>query len=448
MIKITKGLDIPISGAPTQSINDGPKVTRVALIGPDYNGMKPTMKVQVGDEVKCGQVLYECKKTPGVLYTSPAGGKIVDINRGERRAFQSIVVEISDNEEFIDFGPVAPENLATFGVDATREKLIQSGLWTSFRTRPFSKSPEIDSLPHSIFVTAMDTNPLAGNPELVIRENEMDFLHGLNVLSNLPETDVHLCKEAKAQLPACNNGKVKVQEFSGKHPAGLAGTHIHFIDPVSLNKTVWTIGYQDVIAIGKLFTTGKLYTERVVSLAGPKCKESKLYRTRLGANLSELKSGKLVEGKSRTISGSILDGRTAEGAFDFLGKFHNQVSVIADDAPREFMGWMSPGTDKYSVGRTFLSSLFRGKKFSLNTSENGSQRTMIPIGLYEKVMPLDILATQLLRAIDVQDMDDSQALGALELDEEDLALCTFVDPGKVDFGVRLREILTTIEKEG
>jgi Na+-transporting NADH:ubiquinone oxidoreductase subunit A len=447
MIKISKGLDIPIVGAPMQSITDGPKVTKVALIGADYNGMKPTMKVQVGDEVKCGQLLFEDKKVPGVLFTAPAGGKIVEINRGARRAFQSIVIEVSDNEQFVDFGAEAPENLASLGVEKTRAKLINSGLWTSFRTRPFSKSPAVDSLPNSIFVTAIDTNPLAGNPEIVIKQSEMDFLHGLNVLSNLTETSVHLCKQSGAVLPQSDNGKVKVHEFKGKHPAGLAGTHIHFIDPVGPNKTVWTIGYQDVIAIGKLFSTGKYSAERVVSLAGPMCREAKLYKTRVGANLSELKAGKMQDGQVRVISGSILDGRTAQGPFDYLGKFHNQVSAIADEAPREFLGWLSPGAKKFSVGRTFISSLLGGQ-FSFNTALNGSQRTMIPIGLYEKVMPLDILPTQLLRAIDVQDMDDAQALGALELDEEDLALCTFVDPSKVDYGVRLRELLTTIEKEG
>ncbi len=445
MIKISKGLDVPVAGAPEQSITDAPKVTKVAIVGPDYVGMKPTMKVQVGDEVKVGQILFECKKVPGVCYTAPAGGKVVELNRGKRRVFQSLVIEIGDDEQFIDFGANSSEELLSLGEQVVREKLIKSGLWTSLRTRPYSKAPAIDSTPHSIFVNAMDTNPLAANPSIIIKQQESAFVDGLNVLANFG-VPVHLCKQQGSDISS--SGKVTVHEFAGKHPAGLSGTHIHFIDPVGPNKTVWSIGYQDVIAIGKLFTTGKLWTERVISLAGPMCSAPRLYKTRLGAKLSEFAAGHLLEADVRLISGSVLNGRKAEGPFDYLGKFHNQVSALVEGAPREFLGWLSPGANKFTASRAYLSALFSGKKFKFNTAINGSQRTMIPIGLYEKVMPLDILPTQLLRALVIGDLDDSQALGALELDEEDLALCTFVDPGKVDYGIKLREVLTTIEKEG
>lgn len=447
MIEIKKGLDIPIVGAPEQSIIDAAKVTKVALVGPDYQGMKPTMKVQVGDEVKIGQELFECKKVPGVRFTSPAAGKVVELNRGKRRVFQSLVIEIAQDETFVDFGSHTAESLKGLGAEVVREKLIASGLWTAFRTRPYSKAPMIDSLAHSIFVTAIDTNPLCANPAIIIKQHEQDFLNGLDVLTNLSETSVHLCKESGSDIALGTNGKVKTQEFKGKHPAGLAGTHIHFIDPVGPNKTVWSIGYQDVIAIGKLFTTGQLWTERVVALGGPMVEHARLYRTRLGASVSELTAGHLKSGDIRVVSGSVLDGRCAEGPFDYLGRFHNQIGAITEGAQREFLGWLAPGTNKYSIGRTYLSAL-TSKLFPLSSSQNGSQRTMIPIGHYEKVMPLDILPTQLLRAIEVKDLDSSQELGALELDEEDLALCTFVDPGKVDYGVILRDVLTTIEKEG
>ncbi len=447
MIEIKKGLDIPIAGAPEQSIIDAARVTRVALIGPDYQGMKPTMKVQVGDDVKVGQELFECKKVPGVSYTAPAAGKVIEVNRGERRVFQSVVIEIAESEEYVDFGGHAAEELPKLSDEVVREKLIKSGLWTSLRTRPYSKSPAIDSTPYSIFVTAMDSNPLAANPDIIVKQHEQDFLYGLDILSCLTETSVHLCKKVGSEIAASSNLKVKMHEFGGKHPAGLAGTHIHFIDPVGPNKMVWTIGYQDVIAIGKLFTTGKLWTERVVAVGGTMVTNARLYRTRLGACITELTKGNINTSDCRVISGSVLDGRKVVGPFDYLGKFHNQISAIQEGAPREFFGWLNPGISKFSVGRTYLAAL-RSKLFPFSTSTNGSQRTMIPVGHYEKVMPLDILPTQLLRALDVGDLDSSQELGALELDEEDLALCTFVDPSKVDYGAVLRSVLTTIEKEG
>ena len=447
MVNIKKGLDLPISGSPEQAISQGNAVSRVALVGFDYMGMKPTMAVQVGDQVKKGQILFEDKKTPGVVYTSPASGTVKEINRGERRVFQSVVIEVSGDEcvQFECFDSVSLKDLSR---EQVVENLVKSGMWTALRTRPYSKVPEIDSTPNSVFVTAMDTNPLAADPEVVIKEQLPAFRDGLLILSKLTDGKVFVCKSSESSIDVPSTDRIDVREFSGKHPAGNAGTHIHYIDPVSATKTVWSIGYQDVIAIAKLFTTGELSVERVYSLAGPMVNNPRLIRSRVGANISELIAGELKEGTSRKISGSVLGGRTAKNSVDFVGRYATQISVLQEQEEREFMGWLSPGANKFSVMNIYLSKLLSGKKFSFTTTTNGSERAMVPVGAYEEVMPLDILPTQLLRSLIMGDTEQAQLLGCLELDEEDLALCTFVCPGKYEYGPILRDNLTRIEKEG
>lgn len=447
MIKIRRGLDLPISGTPEQTIFDGPKIRSVAVIGFDYHGMKPTMAVQAGDKVKLGQLLFTDKKTEGIRYTAPAAGTVSAINRGEGRVLQSVVIDVEGDEAEV-FPSYSAADLAGLSAEVVRDNLNNAGLWTALRTRPFSKVPALDSKPHSIFITATDTNPLAARPDVIIREHAEDFIHGITVLSRLTEGKLFLCKAPGADIAAPNNERVVVKEFGGIHPAGNAGTHIHFLDPVSATKTVWTIGYQDVIAFGKLFTTGELFTDRVVSLAGPQVEQPRLVRTRLGASLEELTAGQLKAGENRLISGSVFGGRTARGPFAFLGRYHNQVSVLLEGRDRPMLHYLRPGFGFFSTLRIYTSGLLRGKKFSFTTTTNGSERAMVPVGSYENIMPLDILPTQLLRSLIVGDTDTAQKLGALELDEEDLALCTFVCPGKYEYGPILRDNLTLIEKEG
>lgn len=446
MITIKKGLDLPIAGKPEQVIHNGNAVTEVALLGEEYVGLRPSMKVREGDVVKKGQVLFEDKKTPGVFFTAPASGTITAINRGAKRVLQSVVIEIAGDEQ-ITFTKYSVDELKNLSSEQVRENLQASGLWTAIRTRPFSKVPAIDAVPSSIFVNAMDTNPLAANPEVVLKEHWDDFTNGLTVLSRLNDGKLHLCKAGDSNIPTVDLPNLSVHDFGGPHPAGLSGTHIHFIDPVSATKTVWYLNYQDVIAFGRLFTTGELYTGRVISLAGPQVKNPRLIRTQLGANLSQLSKNELNEGENRIISGSVLSGHKAEGAVDYLGRYALQVSVIAEGREKEFLGWIMPGTNKYSITRTVLGH-FGQKLFNFTTALNGGHRAMVPIGAYERVMPLDIIPTLLLRDLSAGDTDSAQALGCLELDEEDLALCTFVCPGKNDYGPMLRAALDKIEKEG
>lgn len=445
MIKIKQGLDLPIAGSPEQSIAQGRAVRSVGVVGFDYVGMKPTMAVAVGDRVKKGQLLFSDKKTPGIRYTALAGGTVAAINRGEKRVLQSVVIDIDDPESEETFAVYKLEELAGLSADQVEAQLNESGLWTALRTRPFSKVPALGSRPASIFVTAIDTHPLAANPEVVIREHAEAFEQGINILGKLSGGKIFLCKAPGANIPA---GIANSEEFAGPHPAGLPSTHIHFLDPVSASKTVWQVGYQDVIAVGKLFTTGKLFTDRVIALAGPQVDKPRLIRTRLGASTDELAAGELKAGINRIISGSVFGGRTANGAFAYLGRYHNQVSVLEEGDERLFLGWVNPTVDRFSIMRVMTSGLSKSRLFNFSTTTNGGERAMVPVGNYEKVMPLDILATQLLRAIIVGDTETAQKLGALELEEEDLALCTFVCAGKYEYGPLLRDNLTRIELEG
>ncbi|MFT5162326.1 MAG: Na+-transporting NADH:ubiquinone oxidoreductase subunit A [Alteromonadaceae bacterium] len=447
MMKLKKGLDIPIKGSPQQVIHDGPVIKTVAVLGEEYIGMRPSMRVRVGDKVQKGQELFEDKKNLGVKYTAPAAGEVIEINRGSKRVLQSVVIKVGGNEH-VTFNQYDSAELAKLSRDKVVENLVNSGLWTALRTRPFSKVPAVDSQPASIFVTAMDTNPLAADAAMVIKENEEGFKQGLIILSRLTPGKIHVCKKAGSSVPSVAVDDVQEHEIDGPHPAGLAGTHIHMIDPVDGTKTVWSLGYQDVMAIGALFTTGELDNRRVISLAGPVVKNPRLIRTQLGASMAELTAGEVEGDDNRVISGSVLSGATAHGVHGYLGRYHQQVSVLTEGREKELLGWIVPGSDKFSVTRSFISHLNPKRLFNMTTSTGGSDRAMVPLGNYERVMPLDMLPTLLLRDLLSGDTDGAASLGCLELDEEDLALCTFVCPGKYEYGPILRECLTTIEKEG
>ena len=246
MINIKKGLDLPLEGAPQQVIHDGSAVKRVAVLGEEFIGMRPTMHVRVDDQVKKGQVLFEDKKNPGVLFTAPASGTVKEINRGAKRVLQSVVIEVNGSEQ-ITFGSFSETELNSLDREKAKEVLVQSGQWIALRARPFSKVAALDANPSSIFVTAIDTNPLAADPAVIIAENAKAFEAGLAVVSRLTDGKVFVCKQAGSQVPSSPIAQVEVHEFGGVHPAGLVGTHIHNLDPVSASKQVWHIGYQDVI---------------------------------------------------------------------------------------------------------------------------------------------------------------------------------------------------------
>lgn len=447
VIKLTKGLDIPIEAPPEQTIQGAPAVRSVALLGVDYMGLRPTVDVREGERVALGQPLFTDKNDPRVRYVSPGSGTVTAINRGTRRTLLSIVITLEGDDELV-FNAYEPSDLTLLSETQVIENLLASGLWTALRTRPFSRVPSPDARPDALFVNAMDSNPLAADPGVIVAQGQEDFLNGLRVLGKLGENGLFLCKGEDVEIPGGHLPGVQVADFTGPHPAGLVGTHIHHLAPVINGRTAWYINYQDVMAIGRLFTTGRIPVERIVALAGPVVKRPRLLRTRLGASLRDLTDGELEDVECRVVSGSILSGRRAADVMGFLGRYHLQISVLAEGRQRHFLGWLAPGSKRFSASRAFLYNLLPRRLLPLTTSQNGSPRAMIPVGAYEQVVPLDLLPTQLLRALVVGDTEMARQLGCLELDEEDLALCSFVCPGKYDFGPALRETLTRIEKDG
>jgi Na+-transporting NADH:ubiquinone oxidoreductase subunit A len=447
---LKQGLDLPLAGEPEQVVHPSRAVSRVALLGEDYPGLKPSFLVAPGDRVRCGQALFEDKKWPGIRHTAPAAGTVVAIHRGERRAFQSLVIDVDADEgpeSQLPFSSYRAEPPASVSAAKVRALLLESGLWTALRTRPFSAVPAPDSTPHALFITAMDTRPHSPAQEVVLAERMADFEAGVLCLAKLCEGDTHVCVAPGSKISVPRAAGVTAQVFDGPHPAGNAGTHIHFLSPVDLERTVWHIGYQDVAAVGRLFATGRLDVSRVIALAGPSVTRPRLLRTRLGASVDELVHGEIASGVQRVVSGSVLDGRSAQGdALGYLGRYHQQVSVLAEAQERELFGWMMPGFDKFSVWGV-VAGAFTGRAQALNTTTNGGARAMVPIGSFERVMPLDLMPTFLLRALLMKNDERAEALGALELDEEDLALCTFVCPGKAEYGPLLRAALSRIQKE-
>lgn len=450
--EINKGLDLLLAGRPEQKIDPRKKqIDYAGIVGPDYVGMKPTLFVEQGQHVLAGELLFEDKKNPGVKFTAPAAGVVEAISRGEKRAFRGISIKLDEGEkadESVAFDSFAPDDLEGACSCKTREILINSGLWTALRTRPYSRIPKVDSTPSSIFVNAMDTNPGAPDPSVVIAERPDDFINGLKVLSRLCGR-IWLCKSPSGiDLPGDDITAVESAVFDGPHPSGLAGTHIHFLDPVGAGKTVWTIGYQDVMAFGKLLTTGRYPTERVVAISGPMVKYPRLIRARVGACLYCLTKDELKEGESRTISGSVLCGRKAEpNGLCFLGPYANQVSVIGDGDPREMFGWTMPGWRKFSLARTVASFWLPKWPFKMTTALGGGYRAVFPNPAFADIQPLDLMPEFLFKALEVGDIESAEKLGALELDEEDLALCTLVDFGKNDYTRTLRAMLDTMMKE-
>lgn len=442
---LRKGLDLPVTGAPEQVIHDGPAITAVAVLGPDYMGLKPRMLVQEGEEVRRGAPLFCHKDAEDAMMVAPMTGKVVAINRGARRVLESVVISVSDADDAgVDFSVTGNADTA----EGLTEKLCAAGLWTSFRTRPYSKMPQPGSKPAAIFVTAMDSEPLAADAAVIINDASEAFEAGLKAVTLLTDGTTYLCQKAGDSIPGTGIAGVEAAAFSGPHPSGLAGTHIHFLHPVRADDQVWTVSYQDVIAIGRLLLTGHLDPSTVVAIAGPAARSPRLVRTVSGASTDELTRGEIVaDAPVRVISGSILSGRQAAGSLAFLGRFARQVAIIEEDREQIPLGWIRPMPGKYAVQPVLGSALSR-KLFNLTSNLNGGRRAMVPTGTFERLMPQDYLPTQLLRALLVMDTDTAQALGALELDEEDMGLVGFACPAKYEYGLALRDCLTKIEKEG
>lgn len=417
---LRRGLDIALPGSPVQVVHDAPDVTSVAVLGDDYRLRRPAALVSIGERVRCGQPVVADRETPGVVVPAPAAGVVAEIKWGEHRALRAVVIarDGDDSVEPVRRRPSAP--FATASRDDVVRTLTESGLWTAIRARPFHRCPPPDTAPRSIFVTATDSEPLAPRPHVVIGEHAEEFADGVTILTRLTDGPVYVCTEANVGVAEVAAPRVVFVEFAGPHPSGLVGTHIHLLDPVIRAGVVWHVGYQDVIAIGRLMTTGVPWLERIIALAGPSVKLPRLLRTRLGANVADLSCDELEDGASRIISGSVLTGRQASGWGRHLGRFHRQICAL----PEQEQASTSHGP---------------------TTALGGRAGPFVPTEEFERVLPLDLLPSPLLRALVVGDDERARQLGCLELDNEDLALCTYVCPGKQDYGRLLSRTTARLE---
>ena len=434
MILIKKGLNLPISGHPDPVVSDTPTIHKAAILSNDFIGMKPTMLVKEGEKVKLGQKIIEDKKNPGVFFTSPCGGEVSSINRGDKRKFLSIEFDIDAEEESVLFDTNQdPKTL-----------LIESGLFNAFRTRPFNRTPKVEDKPDRVFINACDTNPLAVSPKDIIQLNEADFNSGVAFISSLFDFDIDLAFEDDHRDYTFK--KVNSTQFKGPHPAGLASTHINAIYPVNLHRKVWTINYQEVISIGYLVNNGKLRTHKNISLAGESVFNPSIVSARIGSNIDQLCAGK-VNSNARVISGSVLFGHDAIDAMSYLGFYDNQVTALPNHTDDVFLNWVMPGKNIHSKLNVFLSAFKKPAKFNFNTGINGGNRAIVPVGSYEEIIPHDILMTQLLKALVVGDVEVAAELGMFELTAEDLALATYVCPSKYDYCSILMDNLNKVYEE-
>ena len=423
MIKTKKGLDLPISGTPSMDLDTSTSINSIAVLGSDYIGLKPTMMVDEGDIVQSGQKLFENKKNPGTFITSHSSGTVKSINRGEKRRFLSLIIETDHSIDPVKFNLNDYSNSIDF--------LIQSGTLSYFRTRPYNRMPIPNELPSAIFINACDSNPLAIDPHELIKLDQDLFNEGLKFITNIDEGVKIFCSYSNEQFNQSVEG-VSYNQFSGPHPSGLVGTHIHFLHPVGQNRSVWSISWQEVISLGYLLQHNYLREEKYVSLGGPNVHDPKILKLKYGSNLVEATAGKIDE-NSRIISGSVLNGHTAESVMSYLGAFDNQVSVLPDESNDILFNWAMPGSKLHSKLSAFISSWIKPKEFTFNVSMNGGNRAIVPISSYQEIMPLNILTTQLLKCLVTLDIELGEKLGVLELSAEDLALASYVCPSKYDY---------------
>ena len=417
-INLQRGLDLVLPGEPEQVVYAAAPVSEVAVLGPDYAEARPRLAVAEGEFVSLGQTLFTDRRDAALRYTSPASGRVVTVLRGRRRRLLAISIEIDPSaQESNAYAAHARDELPRLAHQTVRERLLDSGLWTAFRARPFDAVPSSQSAPRAILVTAMDSNPLAANPLAVLADQRQEFADGLTVLARICNRVV-LCSRPAAFRTADFSTDIELAEFSGPHPAGLPGTHLQFVGPAAERGDVWHIGYQDVVAIGVLFVTGSLMTERVVALGGPGAMRPRLLRTRLGAAVRELLHDEMTD-DGIAIAGSVLAGRRVDAGMPYLGRYDTQISILRESAEPNL---------RYA-------------------SQPARPSGMLNVEAFERVWPFDMPPLPLLRALLTLDVEMTRRLGGLALAAEDLALCSYICPAKQDYGTALNATLDRYREE-
>jgi Na+-transporting NADH:ubiquinone oxidoreductase subunit A len=445
IIKIKKGLDIKIAGEAKKSIQELPSGKYYAIKPTDFESLTPKMAVKVGDKVKIGSTLFFDKYNPKILFSSPVSGTVSEVFRGERRKILEVVIESDNLNEREDFEKANPDDLNR---EQVIEKMLASGLWPFMRQRPYGIIANPEDKPKSIFVSTFNTAPLAADTEIVLSEYENEFKEGIKALNRLTDGDVNLGVNGKYPVNKviASTPNVKIHKFVGKHPAGNVGTQINKIDPINKGETVWYLYVQDIIAVGRLFLKGYYDSERIVALAGSEVEKTGYFKTTIGTSIKPLIENNIVDKPVRYISGNVLTGTKIQDN-GYLGFYDDLLTVIPEQTEPEVFGWIKPGYNKFSNSKTFISKLFSKSSYNLDTRLHGNERAFVVTGEYEKVFPLDIYPTQLLKAIIVEDIDKMEQLGIYEVTEEDFALCEFVCTSKIEAQQIVRDGINIIRKE-
>ena len=474
-ITIRKGLDLPIGGKAELRLTDARSITTYAVKPTDFVGLTPRLLVEEGAIVDAGDTLFCDKSDERIRFTSPVSGQVKAIVRGEKRKLLEVVVEA----DFKSAGSTELDSKSSpipMEAVAIKEAMLQCGLWTQLRQRPFGTIANPDDHPKAIFVSAFSSAPLAPDYDYIMRGREEALKKGLEALAKLTDGKVHICFRPNQRLAkqlSTLNSQLSTHYIKGPHPVGNIGTQIAHIDPINKGEIIWTMNVQDVAVLGEWVATGVYKPERVVAVAGPNIKNPHYYRVRYGACLAEIIKAQLLNNEypkmdandatkeNRVISGDILSG-TQIAADGFLSAYDDLVSILPEGDYYDFMGWLMPGFRKFSFSRTFLSGFMPKSTFKpmgielprfenfwkFDTNTHGDERPLVFTGNFERVFPFDIYPTQLIKACIIGDIELMENLGIYEVEPEDFALCEFIDTSKTELQAIVREALEKLRKEG
>lgn len=442
-IRLKKGFDINLAGKAAPKISTPEQPETFAIKPTDFHGIyMPKVVVNEGDTVKAGTVLFHDKKHEEVVFTAPVSGEIVEVKRGEKRKLLEVRILADKTVEYVQFDKYSVSDITGLTREKAQEQMLNSGVWVNLVQRPFGIVADPAEKPKAIYISAFDSGPLAPDYNILFKGQEQFFQVGVDVLKKFTSGHIHINVHSEREIsPVFSQVKgAELNKFSGPHPSGCVGVQIHHLDPISKGNVAWTINPFGVIQIGKLFLTGVYDTSRIVALAGSEVREPQYYKTYTGASVKKFLENNLKQDHVRVVSGNVLTG-TRIDKDGYVGFFDHLVTVIPEGDYYEFLGWIKPTASKLSYHRAFglLSFLSPNKEFVLDSNARGEPRAFVQTGVFEKVTPMDILPTYLVKSIIAEDYDEMEALGIYEVIEEDLALCEFVDVSKHNIQSILRE---------
>ncbi len=426
------GLDVPLHGSVKNNNFDTNYTQFSAVLADDYFGLKPKILVREGDLVSKGDPLLEDKTNPRFTVNCPVNGEIQEINRGEKRALVSIVINKTNNDS------------EAFDQTSNKlENLINASLWDSFRERPFNRVPNINTKPDFLFINACKVDGLEASPNQILEVENENFLAGIKYLIDALGCEINLCSYSNIYLGDLNVNQYVIE---GKYPAGNSSIHIQNIKPLTKNTKTWTINWQDVVRIGNSMKSGNFCFDKYVSICGPACDEPRVVKTNLGANMEELTAG-ILSNNSRRVSGSLLYGRSGDSYSDYLTRYSNQISLVSDERKATFFNWLQPGFENHSNSNVFLSSFLKPEKFNFDTNINGGYRAIVPIGVFDEVNPYEIDSTLFLKSLAIGDLVALRELGIFDLSDEDMGIFSYVCPSKYDYVALFNDCMEMIWKE-